>query len=420
MKYRMGLIVGLVMFRVAAFAAITVPGADNSDGTLHVVSNATVVVDLAQAVSGDWDADNAANAGSGVYDSNKWAVVYKYSSVTIDHGATLSFANHLSRAPVVWLVDGDVTIDGTISLNGEHWVSAPDLAEPGPGGFRGAMGYYTPGVGASAGFGPGGGYTEVTGQGRGASHANTVTSSPIAYGNPSIVPLLGGSGGGGTSAARGGGAGGGAILIACSGTLQINGIIRSNGGNGHDQYSTGADSGSGSGGGIRLVADTFTGTGQVEARGGIGAERFGSLGRVRMERVVNNNTWTAIAPDPSVVGLPAGDTALLWPTATAPTVTVISIGSENVPGDPMASFGTVGADVALAQTNTTRVVIETTYVEQASAVTVRVTPRSNANYTEVAASVDEEISSDPLTIRWIADIPVNVGYSAIQVHVVRP
>jgi hypothetical protein len=136
--------------------------------------------------------------------------------------------------------------------------------------------------------------------------------------------------------------------------------------------------------------------------------------------VNNNDTWTAIAPDPSVVGLTDGDTALLWPTATSPTVKVLSIGSEAVPGDPQASFGTVGADVALAQTNTTQVLIETSYVEQASVVTVRVTPRSNASYTEVTASVSEVVSTDPLVVRWVADIPVNTGYSAIQVHVVRP
>jgi plastocyanin len=421
MKCRMGLILGFAMLQSVGFAAIVVPGADGSDGILHVPSNTTMVIDLSQAVSADWDADNTANAGSGVYDSNKWAVVFKYSSVTIDPGATLTFSNHPSRAPVVWLVDGDITIDGTVELSGANYVSAPAIAEPGPGGFRGGMGYYTSQVGASAGFGPGGGHTQVTDRGYGASHANTVTESPDAYGNPSLVPLLGGSGGGGAKTAKGGGAGGGAILMACSGTLTLNSSIKANGGNGMDVgYTTSGDSGGGSGGGIRLVADTFAGNGLVEAKGGIGGSYPGALGRVRLERVNNNDTWTAIAPDPSVVELADGDTALLWPTATSPTVKVLSIGSEAVPGDPRASFGTVGADVALAQTNTTQVLIETSYVEQASVVTVRVTPRSNASYTEVAASVSEVVSTDPLVVRWVADIPVNTGYSAIQVHVVRP
>ena len=412
-------IVVLMMFRLSVLATITVPGADGSDGALSIASNA--VIDLSQAVAGLWNADNTTNAGDGIYDSNKWAVVFKYTSVTIDAGATLSFANHAGRPPVVWLVNGDVTINGILSLNGESWKTAPAVAEPGPGGFRGGMGYYAVNVGASAGFGPGGGFTMINNNGRGASHAHTVPSSPDPYGNPALVPLLGGSGGGGASTARGGGAGGGAILIVCTGTLEINGTVRANGGNPYNQaYTTSNDSGGGSGGGIRLVADTFTGNGVVEAKAGSGSDYPGALGRVRMERVVNNNTWTAIAPSPSVVGLTAGDTALLWPTAMAPTVKIVSIGAETAPLDPLASFGTSGADVAIAQTNTTEVIVETMYVEEASVVKVRLTPRANASYTEVVASLSSIVNADPLTIRWAADIPVNSGYSAVQVHVVRP
>jgi len=420
MKTRWMCIAALVMFRLSASAAITVPGADGSDGALSITSN--TVIDLSQAVAGLWDDDNAANAGAGIYDSNKWAVVFKYTSVTIDAGATLTFANHPGRPPVVWLVNGDVTINGVLSLDGEDWTTAPVVAEPGPGGFRGGMGYYAASVGSSAGFGPGGGGTMVTRDGYGASHAEAVSYSPDPYGNPALVPLLGGSGGGGASNGHGGSAGGGAILIACSGTLSISGTVRSNGGNPYDQpYTANSDSGGGSGGGIRLVADIFAGSGTVEAQAGSGGSSFpGALGRVRMERVVNNNTWTAIAPSPSVVGLTAGDTALLWPITTAPTVKIVSIGGGEAPDDPLASFGTSGADVAIAQTNTTEVIIETVYVEDAAVVKVRLTPRANANYTEVTAALSQIVNADPLTIHWTADIPVNSGYSAVQVHVVRP
>jgi len=413
------LILGTVLLQFNGMAAITVPGADSSDGTLHVTSS--TAIDLSQADSGSWDDDNTANAGLGIYDSNKWAVVYKYSSVTIDSLATLTFSNHISRAPVVWLVDGDVTINGTVSLNGEGYLTSttPTLAAPGPGGFRGGMGKYSTGVGASAGFGPGGGHTTVSTIGYGASHAETAVNSPAVYGNPSLVPLLGGSGGGGSGLDYGGGAGGGAILIACSGTITVNGIIMANGGAGYDRSYSNYDCGGGSGGGIRLIADAFVGSGTVEAQAGSG-NYPGSLGRVRLERVTNNNTWTTIAPEPSVIGLTAGDSALLWPTATSPTVKILSIGGEAVSGDPLASFGTVGADVSLAQTNTIQVLIETENVEQASAVTVRLTPRANASYTEVLASVDLVTSTDPLVVQWTADVPVGDGYSAIQVHVVRP
>ena len=70
-----------------AVAALNIPS-DGSDGAL-IISNNTVI-DLGQAVTGNWDANNSANAGKGVYDPAQWAVVYKYSSVTIQAGATVS------------------------------------------------------------------------------------------------------------------------------------------------------------------------------------------------------------------------------------------------------------------------------------------------------------------------------------------
>ena len=65
-------------------------------------------------------------------------------------------------------------------------------------------------------------------------------------------------------------------------------------------------------------------------------------------------------------------------------------------------------------------VIETTNVEQASSVIVRATPRSNGNYTETAASVSQVVSENPLVLQWTATVPVNPGYSAFIVRVVRP
>src|SRR6266498_2064736 len=82
-----------------ARAQLTIPGADGSEGALNITSN--TVIDLGQAVTAAWDANNTANAGKGIYDSNKWAVVFKYSSVTIASNATVTFVNHASRAPVV-------------------------------------------------------------------------------------------------------------------------------------------------------------------------------------------------------------------------------------------------------------------------------------------------------------------------------
>ena len=115
---------GLAACLPPAHAQLVIPS-DGSDGTLNPgLSPTNVVIDLSQAVPGVWNADNTANAGKGIYDASKWAVVFKYSSVNIPAGVTVSFKNHASRAPVVWLVKGDVEVNGNVNLNGA--TGAPD------------------------------------------------------------------------------------------------------------------------------------------------------------------------------------------------------------------------------------------------------------------------------------------------------
>ncbi len=395
-----------------AFGAINVPGADGSDGVLNITANTEI--DLSEAVTAPWDQGNGANAGKGVYDPAKWAVVFKYSSVNVASGATVTFKNHDSRAPVVWLVSGNVTIAGTVSLDGQNFQTPPLLSEPGPGGFRGANGDFSAGVGHGAGFGPGGGFQSA----RGGTYGTSPGLNPPAYGNPSLIPLIGGSGGSGV-AGVGGGAGAGALLIACTQTISITGGISASGGAGGNYY-FGDTSGGGSGGGIRLVCSTLEGNGFCRALAGYSRSGVApGLGRIRLERAENSNSLQ-ITPDPSVVPLASADTALLWPPADAPEVKVISIGGATAPTDPRASFGSAGADVALPQTASTEAIIETTNVEQASQVQVRVTPRANANAVVVNATVQSVVSTSPLVVRWTATLPVNVGYSGVQVKVVRP
>jgi hypothetical protein len=271
MKYsHMILALALALGSPTLKAALNIPS-DGSDGALVVTTN--TVIDLARAVTGNWDANNTANAGKGVYDPAKWAVVFKYSNVRIQAGATVTFKNHPSRAPVVWLVTGDVTIAGKLVLDGQNGQVAPALAEPGPGGFRGGNGYISSTYQNAPGFGPGGGKTDY--------NANNATGSPSGggsygsmgingsntYGNATLIPLLGGSGGGGHNNGYGnnhtGGGGGGAILIASGSTFSVTGTISSNGGGGGGIAGAG-----GSGGGIRLVCDTLAGTGIVQALGG--------------------------------------------------------------------------------------------------------------------------------------------------------
>ena len=419
MKTTIPLLTCAVAAAMSAQAALNIPS-DGSDGAL-IITNDTVI-DLSRAVTATWDANNTANAGKGIYDPAKWAVVFKYSSVLVQGGATVSFQNHASRAPVVWLVSGDVIINGTVSLNGQNGSPSPWLAEPGPGGFRGGSAYYANGAAMSSGFGPGGsGY--YNGHGPGASYGSVGTYGQPTYGNPSLLPLVGGSGAEGgygdsnVPRASGGGAGAGAILIASAGTLSVSGVIRANGGAGAGDWYWG---GGGSGGGIRLVADSLSGSGLVQALGGGSGAYLGGLGRIRVERVANVNSLQ-ITPDPSVVNLPSGATPQIWLPTNGPSVKIVSVGGSPAPADPRAEFGAIGADTVLPRVASTTVIVETTNVEQASVVTVRATPRSNASFSEATATpILPVISEDPLVIRWTANVPVNDGFSAIQVKVVRP
>ena len=166
------------------------------------------------------------------------------------------------------------------------------------------------------------------------------------------------------------------------------------------------------------MCDTLAGTGVVQCLGGV-STIFGGLGRIRVERVSTSNSWI-VTPDPSVVDIASGSSAILWPPSGSPEVRIVSIGGADAPPDPRAAFGTLGADVAIPITSSTAVIVETRNVEQASEVLVRGTPRMSGNYSETKATVASIVSTDPLVIRWTAALPVQAGYSAVQVRVIRP
>lgn len=313
---------------VEARAAIDV-GSDGSDGALNVTS-ANLEIDLSLAATGTWT-NPSPIAGRGIYDPVQWAVVFKYSSVNIAANRTVTFKNHPTNAPVVWLVQGDVTISGAVSVDGKRGHTTSEAAfqsEPGPGGFRGGRTWLSPSLQEVAGFGPGGGRLgSVVGCLRGfggsyalsASAAQTGTAGPT-YGNNLIMPLIGGSGAAGIELGTcssfapffGSGAGGGAILIGSNQAVVLNGTVSARGGN-----QGGGDVSGGSGGAIRIVADTVSGTGLLRATGGVssGIGSVGGAGRIR----VDANSITLVDPgNPAYTfGLP-GSQAMIFPPACRP------------------------------------------------------------------------------------------------------
>lgn len=393
------ILAGTSLLAAGARADIVVPGADGSDGAFSPTSN--VVVDLSLAPTGAWDGPNT-SPGNGVYDPEKWAVVFRYSSVNVPSGVTVTFLNHPSGAPVVWLVASGVTIAGTLQLNGESTTSAERPTVPGPGGFAG--GKRQTNTGRGRGAGPGGGnWSNI---GFGGSHQNS-------YGNASVVPLIGGSGGSGDDNGEvlSGAAGGGAILVASNTTVTIasSGAVQARGGSGHG-IDGNRQSGAGAGGAIRIVADAVTVSGILNAEGGQGGN-WGGPGRIRIEA----NTIQGNGPiNPSASTAVAGTTALVWPEDLSPVIRVTSIGTAPVPTDPSPRLPT--SDVDLDVTNPITITIAAENVPTDWNMTVRVTPIDGTQQTATAVFMSGDLSSST----WQAQITVPIGKSAVQVRASAP
>ncbi|MBK6901035.1 MAG: hypothetical protein IPH09_17830 [bacterium] len=132
---RLALTLSLLVLAAVAQAEMDVPS-QGWDGALNITANDTI--DLSQAMTGTWDSQPSGYVlGRGIYDPEKWVVVFHYTSVTIASGTTLRFKNHPANPPVVWLVEGAVQVNGTLSLVGQGTNNVFNgEAMAGPGGFK--------------------------------------------------------------------------------------------------------------------------------------------------------------------------------------------------------------------------------------------------------------------------------------------
>jgi len=328
---RSALIAALAAMTVCASgAAQVVSGSDGSDGDLVEFGN--IVIDLSLAPTGAWS-DPAPTPGNGVYDPDLHAVVFKYTEVNT-RGVT--FVGHPSGASIVWLVQGNVTLNaGTIDLDGENGPATNGIkylfSQPGPGGYAGGAGP-SDGLGPSGGFGPGAGPPEFP-----ASHATSgsIAGSGPTYGSPSASPLMGGSGGGG-GGTHSGGAGAGAILIVAEGLISSvpSSIISARGGDASSR------AGPGSGGSIRLVGTTIDLAGTLDARGGNAGGVTGGDGFVRLEADALLSPGTCFGS--SSVSSPQA----ILPPIDAPVLRLLAIGATSAPPDPNGSPSTIDMVVA--------------------------------------------------------------------------
>lgn len=381
-----------------AYAQLNIAGADGSDGELATPPRSATLfiqtIDLSQAVTGNWDDNNAANAGKGIYDPVKWAVVFKYSSVNIRTNTMIKFKNHPSHAPVIWLVSGDVVVAGTLDLSASAKSDTEPFGEPGPGGFRGA--YY----GQNFGFGPGAplvlGIVGVYSQGYEAFGQR----NDSVYGNSQIIPLIGGSGGSSQNGIQSfGGGGGGAILVASRTSVTIDGSITASG------FGKEFVAWNGSSGAVRVLTSELTGKGVISAA---------FLGRIRLEALTYQGNLTS-EPNTTVV-LPDSP-PLIWPRATAPEARIISVAGKNAPAEPLASLDLPSADINFQDDQPVDIVVETKNLDVAAAlVNVRITPRNGAAKL-VKAVYDSGTAAEA---RWVATTIIPQGFAVFQVRAVGP
>ena len=372
----------------SAQAQLTIPS-DGSDLAFNPTEN--TVIDLSEAVDGVWNADNTANKTKGIYDANKWAVVFKYSSVNIPAGVKVTFRNHRSRAPVVWLVRGDVIINGELNLDGGSGSTGVDAlmpSEPGPGGFRG--GPAGP-QGAGTGLGPGGGGTDYN------PDASAGKYSPL-YGNPQIIPLLGGSGGGGNyGLGEAGKAGGGAILLAAGGNVTINGSIAARGGP--------AGWGHGSGGAVKIISNQVDGTGDISVLGY-------SSGRIRIE---TGTLAPTLHTYPETIKVSPSIPPVMWPSDSGPKVRIVSVDAFAAPPEPTAPLSS-SADIAIQNDDEVIVTVESTNFPTEGTVQVRVAQKWGGGEWKTA----EHPVGDQARATWTAKVKFVKGYTTLQARATAP
>ena len=394
--------------------------------------------------------------------------VFNYSSVNIPSGGTITFIKNAANTPVTILSSGDVTIAGVIDVSATPPANPADTSGQGvagPGGYNGGRGgqpggapatwvngYTGPNVGR-AGVGLGGGapgavrlsgymwnVPEAAVGGGGAygtapAAAGGVcpTTPGVAYGNATLIPLIGGSGGGGGAGGpalpgSGGGGGGGAILIAASGIINVTGSVLANGGASVNPGSTasgrGAYGGGGSGGAIRLIATTVSGNGAISAAGGASVSEqwynstygayeicssngngsnHGGAGRIRIEAenllrtVASNPIWVGGAP--SLVFVPG-----------LPSLKIDSIGGVVAPAQP-----TGAGDVVLQTgfTNPVTVNFMTSGVTVGSSIKLTVTPAQGTTYSAISAPTIGTTSSATASV----SVALQSGPNTLQASV---
>ena len=328
--------------------------------------------------------------------------VLHFASLRVESGVTVTFTRNARNTPVYLLSQGDVVVDGSINVSGSRR-TANAGGVGGPGGFDGG----SPGFGAETppgnGYGPGGGEggfagccdtPDVAGGGAFATRRNDPNSGAT-YGNPFLLPMIGGSGGGGGGGAfGGGGGGGGAILIAANTRISVAGSVVANGGDIGDGFSINA----GSGGAIRLVSTVVEGAGSLQVFGGPNA----GSGRIRVDSIDRSRLNLNFNGLPNSIG----SNLLVFPPVQ-PTLSLTEVAGTAIPE------GTIPGTIFLPFGSTTNRTVKLRAKDFARAVNVRVTLTPDSGAKSVFDTTIDNTTENPAEKTVDVVVPVN---TKVTVH----
>lgn len=364
--------------------------------------------------------------------------VFNFTTINVPAGVTITFTRNAQNTPVTILASGDVTIAGSFVVSGQPGSAAGSGGLGGPGGFAGGIGGFGNDTYAGVpGNGPGGGGagrkgTNFAGGGGGAGFSAVGGNGSMSiagvggakYGTSSLIPLIGGSGGGGGGAsnyARGasGGGGGGAILLASSGNITFSGTgaINAPGGIGGPAPGSGSESGAGgggSGGAIRLIANIISGPAILNVNGGTGGigcynggcGGAGGAGYLRVEAYDYSGFTPNVTPAAINYGQP--NPVVL---TNAPQLRIASVGAIAAPGSPLGSFqGVPDVIVPATQANPVSVALEAANIPVGTVVQVLLIPSSGASTTVPSSALAGTNAASTAT----ANVTLPAGMSVLS------
>ncbi len=214
--------------------------------------------------------DNAGHVGPGTpLQSASSANLIVQNGASGTASSAVTFAGLLVGSNA-WLTARALYSSESFTINGDATFQAG-------GGFLADSGGYGSGLGSGAGK-----YTTYfpyacSGGGHGGTGGNSASNSVTGGGANDYASAPSSSypasGGGGYSPYSTGGNGGGFVQMTVSGTLQLDGLITADGGNG-----SGLGGGGGAGGGVNLSVGNFSGSGAITANGGNGVDALGGGG----------------------------------------------------------------------------------------------------------------------------------------------